>query len=575
MTQEQIEQMEEHPLDTKVVAEERTFTNLIRDFVKIASQKYPPEEGNKKIELRPYQADILKNTLELLKKKGVAAIEAFCSAGKTIIGFMVIAYFLHHNPNKHVLFISPNKTAFDHFENDARKVLHNTWGFDCEYDVGGVFDYSKKIHIKTHFEVVREFRNNTQDFHTMMENTSIIVVDEVHRFPEEDENKKQTVYIGKLPGIIKGCVKSYGVKLMMMTGTHFRMDEQNPFGVEKVDFRISMQELIRLGYIPELRGSVLIVGKLEEGLKVNLNGKDIRIDSKDPLVIEALMRHYVRLAGLFMDVQKKDPTASHVVFAYNCEVAEDICREINKQLGWEGMVVMTSKSGTIASRKILIDKLNAGKYIGFVTVDVGSESINIPRLKYCHLMSKTRSGTRIGQRSGRICRPFPGKEWVACVDYLYQKESILRCAKGLADLYEMGSDGTDPTKFKDIPLTAPLYTRNNAPRKAHKELLEVVENNLQDNFSKEDIIQAILAKKGAITHGDMEGWVLREAHEETTKEIMTERLIARKKKPICSSEDPEERKDYFFWVKYCSPNNEFYDPEIAEKVFEAHSDWKI
>jgi len=137
------------------------------------------------IVFRNYQDDIIKAIDGAFMTKNIAAIEIYCGGGKTIVGAACMAKEMLKYPNKHALFISPNRQAFDHFVADITSVVRKTFGIECEIDdTAGQIKYgTAKIHIKTHDDIVKAYKSNRDAFMRMMAETCFIVVDEAHRYP--------------------------------------------------------------------------------------------------------------------------------------------------------------------------------------------------------------------------------------------------------------------------------------------------------------------------------------------------------------------------------------------------------
>jgi hypothetical protein len=84
--------------------------------------------------------------------------------------------------------------------------------------------------------------------------------------------------------------------------------------------------------------------------------------------------------------------------------------------------------------------------LGYATVMMGAESINVPRLKYAHLVARILSPNKLMQAVGRVMR-LPDdkdaelkavKDKAVVIDYQVRKKKILKLAMGIRDIARLG-----------------------------------------------------------------------------------------------------------------------------------------
>lgn len=420
--------------------------------------------------LRPFQEAAIEK-LRFLHDNGkqIASAEIYCAGGKTVIAAMMAAMFLKEG--KTVIFVSPHRESFSHIVSEFEKVLrHLGLPSDCVYarldpDMPA-FPIEFKVYIVTPYDLVAPNAKGTARLvsDSALQRAALIVLDEVHRMPEDREN--DTKIIGQVEPRVRELAMKNGARVLTMTGTHYRTDGKSPFGGRDPDLKITCQDLIKEGCIPNLWGYAVPVET--KGLN--------RIDkSKEAFHLRFnrryLLRYLRQLADLIVETVKieAEETAcrgralgrelkpgGHIVLVSKQEEAESLCQLLNERLGWDGFLAYVSRRNySTTDRDDIQKKLRAGHLLGFVAVNMGGESINVPRLKYIHLVVRTTSDVKLMQALGRIMRLAEAgdddcaaiKDKAVLIDYQVQRRRILRLAKGIHTVAKLGGRKGELTHF--------------------------------------------------------------------------------------------------------------------------------
>jgi hypothetical protein len=256
-----------------------------------------------------------------------------------------------------------------------------------------------------------------------------LIVDESHHFPE-DKNDEMKIF-GKVCDIARKYFVVNGKRVLLMTATHGRMDGKIPFGIErdKLDYRRTVQQSVDEGYTPPIYGIQVFLDLECSSVKRN-DLVWLKFDT------EADRQVYLdTIVDCMVKVWKKKPKPT-CVFAQSVKDAREIAKKFNKKsgLGEKGLGVLVGDTQK-NSRFSLLDDIESGKRLGYVTCNVGGESINIKSLEVIHLVRRTRSWNRLMQAPGRgmrnYCRGRYKKKDVLIVDYGMMKANIVNGCLGL------------------------------------------------------------------------------------------------------------------------------------------------
>lgn len=507
-----------------------------------------PKPTHGRFKPRPYQRVIATDISKLFSRKQCVGIEVYCGGGKTTIGAMAMLDILKAHPHGHIVFVSPNRASFPHFQKEVERVFKDK----ARVDIEKYFRVDCNIHVKTHYEFVtaQEAKGRTPAS-VVLKDTVLFVVDEAHRYPEDVENT--TEIIGRVYDSITDRINRQKCSVLAMTATFDRTDGKLPFGIEQPDIRYTMNDLIQAGYAPDLRGYFVPVA-LHKSVNTKISGDDIVLDDSDK-VIKKIRKHinayYRQISDVIVGLCEVDPEFGHCVFVSRQKDANRLTVELNQRLGYEadgsngGFVCLVSGNGTMRDRQEMIATMKQSKkHIGYVTCNIGAESIDIPSLKYCHIVAQTKSKVRLMQMVGRIARKFEGKRDCVVVDYKIMKAKIIQYALGIADIARKNE--LDPAKIKNGGFIARTKTPN-----------------LPSNCS--------------LTLGEIQDWVVRETYEPNSADLNKEKLLemARRgeERPSATSKDPEIRKLGIALGNYTRSYSGTYDPEFTTQISNLVPHW--
>lgn len=498
---------------------------------------------------RPYQGAIRTDINKLFEEKQSVAIEVYCGGGKTTISAMIMSDILAKSPNTHIVFISPSRASFPHFRKEIESVFNGQVRVDIEQ---GDFRIDCNVHIKTHYDFVSAQNNriagrkNPADF--VLENTSLFVVDEAHRYPKDTDNA--TEIIGKVYDNIHDRLKSGGHALAM-TATFDRNDGRLPFGTSHPDIKYTLNDLIQGGHAPDLRGYFVPI-KLHADVKLKTYGDDFVIDYTPDSTIRKIRKHinayYEQIAKIIVNLCKIDTFGKHCVFVSRQKDAIKLSAILNKKLGFAkdgsqgGFSYLVSSEGSIKDRQYLIEALKYDKkYFGYVTCSIGAESIDVPSLRYCHVVAQTKSMIRLMQMVGRITRKCNNKPDCIVIDYKIMRHKIVRAALGINDIALRNK--LDPRQIQNGGYIAARSQKSlNLPQYCD------------------------------ITLGQIQDWIVKN-HSSPSDMLKQELLLLaadRKPRPSAASKNTHEQKLGKALNAFICKTHGSYDPIFTEKIYKTH-----
>lgn len=384
------------------------------------------------IEERPYQKMAVDAACK--KTKGLFSLELWTGAGKSILAADISLRFLA--AGKKVIFICPNRTGLGvagdgeelkpdgiigKFDILFRSKAPNTYQFGALNETTALNDI--------HFFLPHKFieLSKTSLFKRLMDEVGILIVDEAHHFPEDPEGHQ--VLYGKIESLAREHFLGVGKKVITLTATHGRMDGKRVFGKHEPDFKISVYDAIQMGYCPVIHGISAYIDMPAPRASVRKSDFDLGFRGKE------LGKYLQKVAGRMIEVQKRHPKAQFCAFVRTRREANRLVRiwnHVAKKLGFLPIVALTCDvpEGIRHQHKTGLDEK---KYQGYVTCDVGSESIDIPALEIVHLIRRTKSIRKLVQSIGRALRLPVGKVRALIVDYNVQEGKIIQACKGLVD----------------------------------------------------------------------------------------------------------------------------------------------
>lgn len=443
---------------------------------------------------RAYQVSI-KNEFFKHVKKGlrIVSIEVGTGLGKTRICAMIGERVLRRG--KKVVVISPNKMAMGNYDqgniNDWRQVLQG------KYKIGLVNGnlVDSDVLFFTINEFVRLSREDKVFFKYLMKKVGLIVLDEVHRMPQDDPMVKEaTKIIGKIEFLMKSKLLCRKI-ILTCTATHTRMDQLLPLGKDgpDEDMKYTLADGIRDGYAPDIYGLPVLIHVDAKGATKVADAYDLNLNKQES-------KEYIdQIVDNFYQMHFLNKRAGHVFFVRTVADANDFVRELNKKLGWGGFVVLSGHTPD-EERLQIVEDIISEKLLGYVTVNVGGEAINIPRLEVAHLVVRTTSIGKLVQNIGRITRQYTSKDGivknkVTVVDYRILRNHVLRGCLGLWDFAKKEGSLMFPS-LESVKIGASLFTKS-----------VVLDNEKND-----------LAFK-SLTYGEVEAWLTQATMTEEAKRI--------------------------------------------------------
>ena len=376
-----------------------------------------------KIDRVKFQEDAVKQISS--KRNGIYRIEAGTGSGKTIIAAKASINFLKKHPNGHVIFICPNSMALGSEFSGIIQSYHRTFNHYKMKPSFSLVNKPSKAH-NVLFFTPRSFLNKckTNLMKHILAKTKLMIVDEAHHFPYDD--KKELKIFGKIEQMTRKISKK--ARVVSLTGTHGRMDGKPPMGSYQVDFKYTVQDAVSDGRCPEIYGIQVILDVKCPDAKTsgdfyNLNLKGIERE-----------RYFRMIGGCMVKVWQKYPKPA-CAFVRTIADAKYLANIFNQTSGLgdkKGMRVIVASTPQ-AERQEIIEDINEGKSLGYITCAVGAEAVNIPSLEIAYMIVRTKSITRMGQSVGRSLRMHPKKKRVLIVDFNVMNKKIIESCIGIAE----------------------------------------------------------------------------------------------------------------------------------------------
>jgi superfamily II DNA or RNA helicase len=380
-----------------------------------------------KICARNFQEEAIKSALDKLRVDNLWNCEIAPGSGKTYISARVVVDggFLDKG---RIIYVCPSITAIGDQKNGIIRDFVRTFKFlNIPIDLlgfGNKLDRTKKVWFFTPQLLHGLKSQQSKLFDLIMEESSLLILDEVHHFPEEGSKEDLVIY-GQISKFATDYFISKGKKVIAMTATHGRMDGKKVFGTPS--FKYSVQSSVDDGYSPEIHG-------VEVLLDVNCpNAKKSGQFYDDGLTGQNRIDYLRRVSDIMLQVWKKrpKPTCAFVRKKEDVYYLTDIFNK-SSNLGDKGLAVLLGDT-TGDERQRIIQEINSGNRLGYITCNVGAESVNIPSLEVVHLIVRTRSIVKLMQSIGRGLRPYNNKKSLFIVDYWLKSKLIVAGALGLLD----------------------------------------------------------------------------------------------------------------------------------------------
>ena len=399
------------------------------DRVRRAYDLAPPRAHEETLEYRPAQERA--RAVALKSATGILTIQMATGTGKSAVAAQAAAAL------GRTIFVCPHRLAIGEQGDEevggisaSFRMVFQALGRDLL--LGRVNETSAADDVS--FLTPRKFVSvcETQKFEHFLDGVRLLVVDEAHRFPVDVE--KDLILFPKVEEYAKKMAEK--MRVVGMTATHMRMDGKPPLGIEKPSFEFSIQEAVDAGDLVEIHGLQVNSGIVGREGNWYRSGDlwSVHLDDAD------MQRWLEATAKIILDVwhrpENRKPTA---VFCRLKDHARRIAAAFNRMaaplLGMAGLAVLTDDE-TPAQRSRIIEEVRKGQRLGFATVNLAEESLDLPCLEVLHLVRRTESIVRLIQTIGRGTRKCPGKRRCLVVDHEQEVErtrEVVLIGLGLAD----------------------------------------------------------------------------------------------------------------------------------------------
>jgi superfamily II DNA or RNA helicase len=428
------------------------------------------DSAKKNVDLKRYQY-ISSGTGEIIKhdyqKRAVASAtkstsgvwsgELWTGAGKSYVAAWTALAFMK---NGKAIFICPNRTGMgsgtadvdeeDYHGidgNDRRKrggiifkfaeifnprdtngrLLHNK-----EWDLGALNEASqlKDVYFFTPHGFVTLKKDSPKLFRAIVDKVHTLIIDEAHHFPAVSDKE---IY-GKISPIAQEFFVEKKKKVVALTATFGRSDGEPLIGellTGKVepDFKMTVQEAVNIGRCPVIHGLPVPLSTKAPNARAVGDFIDLKLRGKK------LGKYLQEVAGRMLDIQHRNKNAKICAFVRTVREARFLANIWNaeaKTKGYLPLAVLVGKSKE-KDRQATKRGIMNGKLQGFVTCNVGTESLDIPSLEIVHLIRRTKSINLLVQSIGRALRMHEGKRRTLICDYHVLEGRVIRACKGLAD----------------------------------------------------------------------------------------------------------------------------------------------
>ena len=301
-------------------------------------------------------------------------------------------------------------------------------------------DFSGDVMFFTPIALDRLRRRHPATFGHLVRCCEVFLIDEVHHFPHDSEGDLEV--FDKVEEIAREEFLSRGKAVVGFTATCFRLDGKPVLGRNRPDIKLTLQDLINLGRCPEIRG-------IQAFIDVELQDASLSGDFYRLVMSEDSRRKYWRaIVERMVEVYRRYPIPTCAFVRTKAE-ARLVATLFNRLSGLgtrKGLAVLLADTPQ-DERQELLPRLRRGDLAGYVTCQVGEESIDVPAIGVVHLIRRTRSLGRNLQALGRGTRilryddpalplyaRWGGKQFVLVVDYQLMSRSIIAGCSGLAEM---------------------------------------------------------------------------------------------------------------------------------------------
>lgn len=376
------------------------------------------------ITLRPYQSEMIQNTIRILKRDNIAAVASAVGSGKTLMCKCII----HKLNFKKVIIATPFLNIGKDFEtNSNTRYIHGaSFGAGGSYFIrSGRFEFVEersmstiknviqgsvrcKPHIITHHTLAR-LENFFRNLKNKDLSDTLIVIDEAHHC---SDNEMDNTKIGHV--IAKA--RKNGASILYMTATPYRINNDKPFSIlpkDCVPCVRTVGEQILGGYSPRVRVKYV---KIKQGTLVD-NGRQTiscngnshfsgnrAVDDCKEIVFNTWRGYGFPKSILIIPPGDSERVSKRMVDFFE---GKDFSGIVSKRRGKKNPKVLNAvgmNKDEIISH-IQMDKLNNGKeYDLVIACKRCDEGTDIPSASHIFSIGIPGNIRLINQRMGRILR---------------------------------------------------------------------------------------------------------------------------------------------------------------------------
>jgi superfamily II DNA or RNA helicase len=382
---------------------------------------------------RPFQSPIIKEVIDGLT--GSYSLEAGCGCGKTYVAAFSAVHFAARG--KKIIYICPSIDAIGSESHGHIQVFHRVFNAEREkkkrlnkrmsltpYPFGEVNEaaFENIVSFFTPRGFVRLKRRYPELMEALLDKCGFIVVDEAHHYAADSEDT--AVIHGEIFPICQEF--SHRGRVLTMTATHGRHDGGVVMGKLVPDRKVTTKYLIQQDETPEIYCRQLILHF--DRPRIKRKGEDYSLSFESA---EEWDKYFRMIAGCIVAVWD-ETEKPFCAFVHRVDEARAIAKCVNAASGKDVCAVLVGDAAP-EERDSIISGIESGELRGFITCNVGEESLSIPRLEVAHLIRRTRSINKLVQSVGRVLRQADGKKRALVIDYMVAEESLIRSCCGLMD----------------------------------------------------------------------------------------------------------------------------------------------
>ena len=574
------------PRQLSQVAMLERHLNRHDELLKAASAQYQMAYGDVLAQVE-FQDRVVAAALQAEKQ---FSLELPPGSGKSIVAARIALARIDRGP---ALYLSPSLTSVGDLStgviNKFARVFAGSGRSDLLLGEANDLSLAHDVVFATPRVLVDAYRSDRARVTRLLESCSTFIVDEAHHFPSEGELK----IFGAIYEMTKHC---HGLTVAM-TGTWTRLDGNEVMGTRRPDLRITVQNVVDAGRCPEIYGIQIVTDVSARGARACGDLYDFHLKPGE-------RRKYLRgVVDCVLKIYRRYP----VPFAVFVRTKADAKRIVNDFCTRRGLdLALLTSDVSQAVRRSVLQRIENGTCVGYVTCAVGEEALDLPKLEIVHLVRRTRSTARNMQAIGRALRVCEGKRRALIVDYQTRIEGLIDRFVGLTlEDVGRGMEGHLGRFINGGPLACQrsyqiarlvgitmgeelaLLRKNRSPAKQHKEqLLELARSGAAKPKGKHCVLGHALYNYTTPTQPTFDAafnetirslqpawFVQRHAAEANKTELLRRAragLPAPKREPRIKG---SEHKLAVALYNYCYSNSSVYDPDFKIEIERVAPSW--